>query len=145
MVVAVYKMDLYLQELEYVIAKGSTIDAKLGWQRLLVQSAVVLCWSVIAVAVAALVRNLPVTIGLLLAFYFFIEAYLVEIPGLAYVLPFASGKAIIPEIGQVTLDNMAFAAGGYLSWFVEFLHDKGLPVPSWLDRAPSSIPGVFED
>ena len=27
----------------------------------------------------------------------------------------------------------------------EFLKDKGLPVPSWLDRAPSSIPGVFED
>jgi cysteine synthase A len=27
----------------------------------------------------------------------------------------------------------------------EFLRDKGLPVPSWLDRAPASIPGVFED
>ena len=27
----------------------------------------------------------------------------------------------------------------------EFLKDKGLPVPSWLDRAPQSIPGVFED
>lgn len=27
----------------------------------------------------------------------------------------------------------------------EFLKDKGLPVPSWLDAAPSSIPGVFED
>ncbi len=27
----------------------------------------------------------------------------------------------------------------------EFLKDKGLPVPSWLDRAPGSIPGVFED
>ena len=26
-----------------------------------------------------------------------------------------------------------------------FLRDKGLPVPSWLDRGPSSIPGVFED
>jgi len=27
----------------------------------------------------------------------------------------------------------------------EFLKEKGLPVPSWLDAAPSSIPGVFED
>ena len=27
----------------------------------------------------------------------------------------------------------------------EFLKAKGLPVPGWLDRAPSSIPGVFED
>ncbi len=27
----------------------------------------------------------------------------------------------------------------------EFLVGKGLPVPKWLDRAPASIPGVFED
>ncbi len=27
----------------------------------------------------------------------------------------------------------------------EFLKGKGLPVPSWLDKAPASIPGVFED
>ena len=27
----------------------------------------------------------------------------------------------------------------------EFLTGKGLPVPSWLDRAPASIPGVFEE
>ncbi|WP_108837886.1 cysteine synthase A [Tateyamaria sp. Alg231-49] len=27
----------------------------------------------------------------------------------------------------------------------EFLKEKGLPVPDWLDRAPASIPGVFED
>ena len=27
----------------------------------------------------------------------------------------------------------------------EFLASKGLPVPGWLDRAPASIPGVFED
>ncbi|MGA9252824.1 MAG: cysteine synthase A [Roseobacter sp.] len=27
----------------------------------------------------------------------------------------------------------------------EFLAEKGLPVPAWLDRAPASIPGVFED
>ncbi|MEP0961001.1 MAG: cysteine synthase A [Roseobacter sp.] len=27
----------------------------------------------------------------------------------------------------------------------EFLNEKGLPVPKWLDRAPASIPGVFED
>ena len=26
-----------------------------------------------------------------------------------------------------------------------FLRDKGLPVPGWLDRGPTSIPGVFED
>ncbi|MCB1334737.1 MAG: cysteine synthase A [Roseivivax sp.] len=26
-----------------------------------------------------------------------------------------------------------------------FLKGKGLPVPSWIDRAPASIPGVFED
>lgn len=26
-----------------------------------------------------------------------------------------------------------------------FLKDKGLPVPNWLDQAPRSIPGVFED
>jgi cysteine synthase A len=30
-------------------------------------------------------------------------------------------------------------------WNPEFLRDKGLPVPGWLDRAPTSIPGVFED
>lgn len=28
---------------------------------------------------------------------------------------------------------------------VDFLKDKGLPTPEWLDRAPASIPGVFED
>jgi cysteine synthase A len=27
----------------------------------------------------------------------------------------------------------------------EFLAEKGLPKPKWLDRAPASIPGVFED
>ena len=27
----------------------------------------------------------------------------------------------------------------------EFLREKGLPTPSWLNDAPSSIPGVFED
>lgn len=27
----------------------------------------------------------------------------------------------------------------------EFLREKGLPTPSWLNNAPSSIPGVFED
>lgn len=26
-----------------------------------------------------------------------------------------------------------------------FLRERGLPVPAWLDRGPSSIPGVFED
>ncbi|MFK7746268.1 MAG: cysteine synthase A [Roseobacter sp.] len=28
---------------------------------------------------------------------------------------------------------------------VEFLREKGLPTPDWLDQAPASIPGVFED
>ncbi|WP_299827814.1 cysteine synthase A [uncultured Roseobacter sp.] len=27
----------------------------------------------------------------------------------------------------------------------EFLREKGLPIPGWLDQAPASIPGVFED
>ncbi len=27
----------------------------------------------------------------------------------------------------------------------DFLREKGLPTPSWLDQAPRSIPGVFED
>ncbi|MEM6888274.1 MAG: cysteine synthase A [Pseudomonadota bacterium] len=27
----------------------------------------------------------------------------------------------------------------------DFLREKGLPAPRWLDRAPASIPGVFED
>jgi len=27
----------------------------------------------------------------------------------------------------------------------DFLREKGLPTPGWLDRAPASIPGVFED
>ena len=27
----------------------------------------------------------------------------------------------------------------------DFLREKGLPVPEWLDQGPSSIPGVFED
>jgi hypothetical protein len=26
-----------------------------------------------------------------------------------------------------------------------FLREKGLPVPAWLERAPSNIPTVFED
>jgi cysteine synthase A len=26
-----------------------------------------------------------------------------------------------------------------------FLHEKGLPVPAWLERAPSAIPSVFEE
>ncbi|TNC71444.1 cysteine synthase A [Rubellimicrobium roseum] len=30
-------------------------------------------------------------------------------------------------------------------WNPDFLREKGLPVPGWLDRAPASIPGVFED
>ena len=30
-------------------------------------------------------------------------------------------------------------------WNPEFLREKGLPVPRWLDRGPASIPGVFED
>ncbi|MBS0123055.1 cysteine synthase A [Thetidibacter halocola] len=29
-------------------------------------------------------------------------------------------------------------------WNPDFLKSKGLPVPGWLDRAPASIPGVFE-
>ncbi|PKQ13956.1 MAG: cysteine synthase A [Alphaproteobacteria bacterium HGW-Alphaproteobacteria-1] len=29
-------------------------------------------------------------------------------------------------------------------WNPEFLREKGLPPPSWLDHAPRSIPGVFE-
>ncbi|MBM1557064.1 cysteine synthase A [Sulfitobacter mediterraneus] len=28
---------------------------------------------------------------------------------------------------------------------LDFLREKGLPTPGWLDRAPASIPGVFED
>ncbi len=27
----------------------------------------------------------------------------------------------------------------------DFLREKGLPLPGWIDRAPASIPGVFED
>ncbi len=27
----------------------------------------------------------------------------------------------------------------------DFLREKGLPTPAWLERAPASIPGVFED
>jgi cysteine synthase A len=27
----------------------------------------------------------------------------------------------------------------------EFLREKGLPVPTWLDKEPANIPGVFED
>ena len=27
----------------------------------------------------------------------------------------------------------------------DFLREKGLPIPGWLDAAPASIPGVFED
>ena len=27
----------------------------------------------------------------------------------------------------------------------DFLREKGLPTPDWMDRAPASIPGVFED
>jgi cysteine synthase A len=27
----------------------------------------------------------------------------------------------------------------------DFLRERGLPVPGWMDRGPASIPGVFED
>jgi len=27
----------------------------------------------------------------------------------------------------------------------EFLREKGLPTPKWLERAPADLPGVFED
>ncbi|MCH2093758.1 MAG: cysteine synthase A [Rhodobacteraceae bacterium] len=28
---------------------------------------------------------------------------------------------------------------------IDFLKEKGLPLPPWMDRAPASIPGVFQD
>ena len=27
----------------------------------------------------------------------------------------------------------------------DFLREKGLPVPGWMDRAPADLPTVFED
>lgn len=79
---------------------------------------VVACWSVISVGVAALTRNLAVSVGLILVTYLFLEAYLVDIPGvpwLAYVLPFASGKALIPELSDVTLPGVGWAVAGQLA------------------------------
>ena len=78
-------------------------------------SLVVACWAVIAVAAASVLRNLPLTIGVLLACYLFVEAYLVDIAGLGYVLPFASGKAFIPEIGGVVLASPALAGLGQVA------------------------------
>lgn len=79
---------------------------------------VVACWSAIAVSVAALTRNLALSVGILLVVYLFLEAYLVDIPGLpwlAYVLPFASGKAVIPELADVSLPGTGWAALGQLA------------------------------
>lgn len=85
----------------------------LGGLGLLARLALVVgCWAVIAVATASLLRSLPLTLGVLLALYLFVEAYLLEIPGLGNVLPFASGKAFIPEIGGVTLASPALAGAG---------------------------------
>lgn len=75
-------------------------------------SLVVACWAVIAVATASLLRSLPLTVGLLLAFYLFVEAYLLEVDGLGYVLPFASGKALIPEVADVSLASPTLAGVG---------------------------------
>ena len=30
-------------------------------------------------------------------------------------------------------------------WNPEFLRDKGLPAPAWLEAAPRAIPGVFAE
>lgn len=76
---------------------------------------VVACWAVISVAVASLLRSMPLTVGLLLAGYLFVEAYLLELPGLGYVLPFASGKAFMPEIGGVELASPALAGLGQVA------------------------------
>lgn len=52
------------------------------------------------------------TLGILLPLYLFLEAYLLEIDGLGYFLPFASGKAFIPEIADVSLSSPALAGAG---------------------------------
>lgn len=64
-------------------------------------SLIVACWTVITISLAAIVRSMPLTIGLLLVQYLFLEAYLVEIPRmewLVYVLPFSSGKGFLGEL-----------------------------------------------
>ncbi|MDN5569852.1 MAG: hypothetical protein L0G22_01105 [Propionibacteriaceae bacterium] len=79
---------------------------------------VVACWSFIAVSIAALTRNLALSVGIILVVYLFLEAYLVDIPGapwLAYVLPFASGKAVVPELSDVSLPGAGWAALGQLT------------------------------
>lgn len=75
-------------------------------------SLVIACWSIIAVAAASLLRSLPLTLGILLPLYLFLKAYLLEIDGLGYFLPFASGKAFIPEIADVSLSSPALAGAG---------------------------------
>lgn len=75
---------------------------------------VVTCWSVISVSIAALTRHLSLSVGIIVSMYLFLEAYLIELPGLTYVLPFTSGKAVIPTISGLELPNPALAAVGQL-------------------------------
>ena len=79
---------------------------------------VVACWCVVALSIAAITRHLAASVGIITSFYLFIEAYLVDFPGapwLAYLLPFTSGKAVIPEVSSVELPNQLAAAIGQLA------------------------------
>jgi membrane protein len=90
---------------------------------------IVMCWTLIAVSVAAIARTVTVTVGVIVSLYLFIEAYLVNLSSarwLAYVLPFSSGKAVIPELSEVALPNAGWAALG------QFATTAVLTVLAWL-------------
>lgn len=79
---------------------------------------VMTCWSVISVSIAALTRHLALSVGIIVSMYLFLEAYLGDIPGapwLAYLLPFTSGKAVIPAISGLELPNPTLAVVGQLT------------------------------
>lgn len=95
-----------------VAHQSSAISYLLSVESLINQaklSLVVFCWTVIAVSVAAIARNIPVTIGVILVQYLFLEAYLVDVPRagwLVYVLPFSSGKGFLGDLSvDVQFDN----------------------------------------
>ncbi|MDO5051562.1 MAG: hypothetical protein Q4E05_01565 [Pseudoclavibacter sp.] len=98
------------QALAYVVTPaGLSILARLAF--------VTACWGTISVGVAAVTRRSALSIGLIAGLYLFVESYLFSAPSaswLVYVLPFASGKAVVPELSDVVVDHPALAALGQL-------------------------------
>ena len=64
-----------------------------------------------------------------------------------FIMLNAAGRSL----NVISLAGLAFAVGMVMDAAIVVLEnivrlrEKGLPTPRWLERAPMSIPGVFED